>query len=212
MINEKFGILFVCTGNICRSSTAEIVTRSLLVYRLGASATAFAVDSAGTAAIPGARMATGSLTALCDLGARRAAWSFQARELDAGMVVAADLVLAAERCHRQQIVTLEPSALGKTFCLREFVRLLDGVDRHDLPVDPVLHACAAVALARRRRGMTGRVREADDALQDPVAHTLSAHQQSVATIAAISRQLVEVLTPPPQRSKTDVLAEGAATV
>ena len=211
MNNEKFGILFVCTGNICRSPTAEIVTRRLLGDRLGASAAAFTVSSAGTAAVPGARMAAGSLTALCALGAKRDAWSFQSRRLDPGMVVAADLVLTAERCHRKQIVTLEPSALVKTFCLREFVRLLDGVERHTLPVDPVLHACAAVTLARRRRGMTGRVQVNDDALPDPVAHTLNAHQQSVASIAKISRRLVEVLTPPPRRTESDVLAEGATS-
>lgn len=212
MTNEKFGILFVCTGNICRSPTAEIVTRRLLDERLGTSAATFTVGSAGTAAIPGARMAAGSRAALCAFGAEHAAWSFQARQLDADMVVAADLVLTAERHHRQQIVTLEPLALAKTFCLREFVRLLDGVERHDLPADPALHACAAVAMARRRRGMTGRVHVDDDALQDPVTHTLAGHRQSVASIAEMSRQLVEVLTPPPQCSETDVLVEGATTV
>ncbi|HEX6351453.1 hypothetical protein [Actinophytocola sp.] len=208
MTNSRFGILFVCTGNICRSPVAEIMTRSLLDERLGEHADAFTVASAGTAAIPGSLLATGSGAALSALGVSHAVWSFRARRLSAGMVAAADLVLTAERGHRQLVVTLQPSALARAFCFREFVRLLAGVERHDLPTDPVAHARAAVALARGRRGTIGIVRAETDAIPDPIAKPPSAHERSVELITATSRRLVELLIPPARRTETGLSAEG----
>jgi hypothetical protein len=44
----EFRVLYVCTGNICRSPFAEILTRHLLTGRLGGqAAAAFDVSSAG---------------------------------------------------------------------------------------------------------------------------------------------------------------------
>ena len=46
MSGKKFGVLFVCTGNICRSPTAEAVFRKLAAD--AGMAEAVAADSAGT--------------------------------------------------------------------------------------------------------------------------------------------------------------------
>jgi protein-tyrosine phosphatase len=49
--------LYVCTGNICRSPFAEILTRHVLVDRLGGTAAAaFHIASAGVRAVAGAPM------------------------------------------------------------------------------------------------------------------------------------------------------------
>jgi protein-tyrosine phosphatase len=204
-----FGILFVCTGNICRSPVAEIVTRRLLAERLGASAGAFIVASAGTAAVIGAPMATGSRAALDTLGATDAAGAFRARRLSADMVAEADLVLTAERDHRRLVALLQPEARTRTFCFLEFVRLLAGVERHDPSADPVTHARAAVATAQARRGITGLVRAEADAVPDPLKHTPWAHRRTVELITATSHQLVDHLTPPPQWIETAPPMEGA---
>lgn len=208
MTNSMFRILFVCTGNMCRSPVAQIVTRRLLDERLGESARAFTVASAGTAAVTGSPMASGSGAALGAFGVAQAVRSFRSRRLTSGMVAEADLVLTAERRHRQLVVTLQPSALARAFCFREFVRLLTGAERNELPADPVRHAHAAVAMARSRRGMPGFVRAEDDAIPDPITHAPGAHQRSVALIAATARQLVELLTPPAGRVATALPAEG----
>ena len=53
-----FRILIVCTGNICRSPAAEILTRHLLIGRLGGrAASSFRVSSAG---VRDGGMATGT--------------------------------------------------------------------------------------------------------------------------------------------------------
>ncbi|HMC34120.1 MAG TPA: low molecular weight protein-tyrosine-phosphatase [Myxococcales bacterium] len=46
MSGDKFGVLFVCTGNICRSPTAEAIFRKLATD--AGMAEAVAADSAGT--------------------------------------------------------------------------------------------------------------------------------------------------------------------
>src|SRR5882762_10902346 len=46
MLDDKFGVLFVCTGNICRSPTAEAIFRKLAAD--AGMAGAVTTDSAGT--------------------------------------------------------------------------------------------------------------------------------------------------------------------
>jgi protein-tyrosine phosphatase len=208
MTHSMFGILFVCTGNICRSPVAEIVTRRLLTERLGASAKTFIVASAGTAAVTGAPMATGSRAALDALDATHAAGSFRARRLSADMVAAADLVLTAERDHRRLVALLRPEARARTFCFLEFVRLLAGVEWCDPSADPVARARAAVVTARARRGMTGLVRAEADAVPDPLTHTPGVHRRTVELVTAASHQLVKLLAPHPRRTETASPVEG----
>jgi len=196
MTNAAFSILFVCTGNICRSPIAEVLTRQLLHEGLGADVARFSVTSAGTAAIDGARMDPHSHTALAVRGLEHAASAFRARRLDEAMVAGADLVLTAERFHRRCVVLLEPSALATTFSFREVVRLLDGADRDALPADPVARARATVDLARQRRGSAGRVSADADAVPDPIALAPSAHRSSAEIIDATARRLVAFLSPP----------------
>ncbi len=51
---DRFGILFVCTGNQCRSPVAEVLARRLLDERFGSEhAVRFDVSSAGTQAVRG---------------------------------------------------------------------------------------------------------------------------------------------------------------
>jgi len=200
--DTAFSILFVCTGNICRSPIAEVLTRHLLHKGLGADFARFSVTSAGTAAIGGVRMDPHSHAALAVRGLEHAASTFRTRRLDEAMVADADLVLTAERFHRRCVVLLEPSALATTFTFREVVRLLDGADRDVLPVDPVERARATVDLARQRRGSAGCVPEDADAVPDPIALASVAHRSSVEMIDATSRRLVAILSPPDSPGQT----------
>ncbi|MCA2223130.1 arsenate reductase/protein-tyrosine-phosphatase family protein [Nonomuraea aurantiaca] len=141
-----FHILFVCTGNICRSPLAERLTRPAL-------GPAFRVTSAGTHAEPGMEMAEHTRRTLLRLGGDPS--GFVSSPLTTEVVAAADLVLTAASAHRAEVVTRHLQAAGRTFTIVEFGALSSAVEpmavtRHR---DAVQRAHALVDEVRRLRGL-----------------------------------------------------------
>ena len=162
----SFRVLHVCTGNICRSPMAERLMREGLRDRLGAAATDFLIESAGTWGHTGSPMEPFALSTLVAAGVDGA--DFRARELLAEHVAGADLVLGATREHRAAAVVLQPRAAARTFTLREFARLCAAIDPAELPTgDRAERARALVRLAAAQRGLVRPDRPADDDLDDP---------------------------------------------
>ena len=106
-------VLFVCTGNICRSPLAEVLLRKEIEDR---GLTDLEVTSAGTGAWDGAPASEGAyLVALehgLDLSGHRA------RLLTREQVQQADLVLTMARHHRARVQEL--GGEDRTFVLGEF--------------------------------------------------------------------------------------------
>jgi protein-tyrosine phosphatase len=113
-------VIFVCTGNICRSPTAEGVLRKLaadagLAHRI-------VVDSAGThgyhvGEAPDARSQTHARRRGYDLSKLRA------RRFTHEDFNAFDLILAMDREHHAILARLAPSSAGqKLRMMREFAR------------------------------------------------------------------------------------------
>lgn len=107
-------ILTICTGNICRSPAAAI----LLADRLGGEVQ---VGSAGTGALVDNPVEPAMARLLEGDGV--AVEGFAARRLTASIVREADLVLGLTREHRSAAVQLVPTALKRSFTLRELARL-----------------------------------------------------------------------------------------
>jgi protein-tyrosine phosphatase len=189
-----FRILFVCTGNVCRSPFAEILLRHLLRVGLGSEqAERFTVSSAGPNAIAGAEMDPLSRAELAPWRLDTAAAAFVARRLDAATIRKANLVLTADRSHRSFVVKLEPSALRTTFCIREWERLLRRADLGTLPSDPVECAQAIVAAARLRRGTFWYASSADDAIPDPIGLPPEAHRVAAQMITSAAQCTAQLL-------------------
>lgn len=160
----RFRVLFVSTGNVCRSPLAERLLRRELERSLGESAAAFRCESAGTWGHEGATMEEFAAGVLAERGA--ATDGFVARELSAAHVSVADLVLTASREHREQVRLLDPYATPRTFTIREFARFARMVDTA-LPGDEVARARTLVERVgelRTPRPGPGRV---DDDIADP---------------------------------------------
>jgi len=165
-VTATFRVLHVCTGNICRSPMAERLMQSGLAARLGPEADRFVVESAGTWGHSGSPMEAHAHSTLASYGVDGG--GFRARELVAELVVGADLVLGATRDHRAAAVVLHPRAASRTFTLREFGRLVVGVDPSTLPTGDVVER--AHALVRAAAALRGRVpveHPRDDDLEDP---------------------------------------------
>jgi protein-tyrosine phosphatase len=106
-------ILFVCTGNTCRSPLAEVITRRLAEERGLANVS---VESAGASAWPDAPASDGALLVAMenglDLGDHRA------RLLSPEIVSNADLVLAMGPHHLDRVEAL--GGAGKSWLLTAY--------------------------------------------------------------------------------------------
>src|SRR3954453_14669230 len=131
---RPFRVLFVCTGNICRSPMGQAMLTSRLRSALGDEADRLVeVSSAGTYGLIGHPIEPDALVALDELGV--VPDEFAARDLAQEIVEASDLVLTATREHLAAAVSVLPRGSRRTFTIREFARLLGAVDVSEVTGD-----------------------------------------------------------------------------
>ncbi|GAA1273183.1 low molecular weight phosphatase family protein [Pseudonocardia aurantiaca] len=196
-----FRLLYVCTGNICRSPFAEILTRHLLIGRLGGrAAAAFDVSSAGVQGVAGSAIHPSIRHELSPWGLHLAAADrFVARQLRPEMASSAHLVLGANVRHRSAVIECEPGALSTSFSVREFARLALEVDQAALPADPVARAHALVGAVRQRRGVSPPSLPDADRIPDPMGKPQEAHHEAAMLILDAVSTIVDVIAPPRNR-------------
>jgi protein-tyrosine phosphatase len=170
-----FSVLIVCTGNIARSPMAELLLEAMSDPRSG-----LVVSSAGVHALVGQPMDPGSAAAMNHLGLDPS--RHRARQFEPVMAENADLILTAERYHLEVVLHQVPTALRRTFTIKEFAR----VAGHLPPGTPK----QAVARAAAARGLA-------PAPGDPAADDVAdPHGQPVRVNLATARELgqaVEVI-------------------
>jgi len=183
-----FGILFVCTGNLCRSVIAERLARRGLHARLGPDARRFRVASAGIAALDGCPVHPYTEEALRRLGAD--ADGVASHALTAADVDAADLILAAGREHRDAVVAMRPRASRRAYLLREFARLAAcAAHRPAADQSAADQARQLVAGAAQLRGLVPYVEPAEDEIADPATNSAAFLDCARAIDTAVSQAL-----------------------
>ena len=162
-------VLFVCTGNICRSPTGE---RLAAAYAAQHGMPNFTTSSAGTRAVIGHPIHRDAAVVLEELGGD--ASGFAARQLKSKIASSADLIIAMTSAHRDIVLEAAPRQLSRTFTLTEASRLtsMDGAE-------------TIADLSSLRRHLV--IKDLAD-IPDPIG-------QSPEVFAAVGAQIAELLPP-----------------
>ncbi len=109
-------ILFVCTGNTCRSPMAE----HLLRHKAG---DMFDVQSAGLAAFPGQDASPEVIQLFKE---RQIAMKHKSQSVTEALMDWSDLVLTMTERHRQMLIDRFPDRADQIHCLKAYVQTGDG--------------------------------------------------------------------------------------
>ena len=115
-------ILFLCTGNVCRSPMAEGLFRHAVKGR-----GEFRIVSAGIGAIDGDLPTHHSVQAMREIGIDISGQRSHA--LTSELIRSADLILGMTHSHTDTVALLYPKAAEKTFLLREFDETLEPYEK-----------------------------------------------------------------------------------
>ena len=113
-------VLFVCSGNTCRSPMAMALARKIIADRLGIEqseleAHGWDVISAGTHAMPGMPATPAGADAMQTMGADLS--GHRSQPLTVGLIHRSDLILTMGESHRLTVLAQVPSAAEKTMQL-----------------------------------------------------------------------------------------------
>jgi protein-tyrosine phosphatase len=187
---DEVRLLFVCTGNLCRSPVAERLAVAWAGEALGPGARKLQIMSAGVRATAGQPMDERSALALLELGGDPV--DFRSQPLTTVLARDADLILTMTRDHRRLVLEQAPLGLRRTFALLEATALLRRLDRRGLPDLPLPERARELGL-RLDRGRALRMSTKLDDIPDPIGRRSSVHQQVAAQIASAFQPLAAVL-------------------
>jgi protein-tyrosine-phosphatase len=171
-------VLFVCTGNLCRSPMAEALLRHELARR---ACSHVEVSSAGTWAYDGSGATTHAIKVLAgrdiDLSAHRS------RPLVAEEIEAADVVIAMTSVHVREILERAPRARHKVIMLKEIPEIAAA---HARDSAGRIEALLTATRPQPRRGLD---------VDDPMGLPRRAYERCAGDLEAGITALAEVLCP-----------------
>ncbi|GGC67115.1 hypothetical protein IEU95_03580 [Hoyosella rhizosphaerae] len=157
-------ILFVCTGNICRSPVAERYAR----FWADTHNAKIDSSSVGTHALVGHPIDELAAQALRELGGDPS--DFEAKQLTPQLAAEADLILTMQQFHRDRVLAAAPTAMLRTFMLSEAAIIVEETEART--VKDMALARMRVPHARNSPGVA-----------DPFDQSIDTHRDIAAEIA-----------------------------
>lgn len=132
-------ILFICTGNTCRSAMAEGLFKKLLSQKKDVTKR-FKVRSAGIYALPGLSATPEAVKVMAELGVDIK--QHLTTQVDGDQIKKADLILVMSNTHKDFLTTKYNFAQDKIYLLKYFARIdkFSGklkTDENDEIIDPL---------------------------------------------------------------------------
>lgn len=184
-------ILFVCTGNTCRSPMAEAFLRKLAKER----GIQLEVQSAGVAAAEGTPISRHAEAVLRDHNIDDMITS-QSLRLD--VVRGSDLILTLTQAHKQHVLRMFPEVVGKIYTLKEYAEDDESVLRDVAELDSLYAAWAmnkalGKPIENRERMIEIQQRIPSFDISDPFGGSREDYEVAAAEIrTAIDRFLVKL--------------------
>ncbi len=156
-------VLFVCTGNVCRSPMAEGLFRRAVQGR-----DEYRILSAGLGAVEGQPPSDFAVKAMAELGIDIS--SFRSRPLTVELIKQADYIFGMTHGHVEGVIAMHPPAAEKTFLLREFDETLESFEK-DIP-DPIGGSYQVYAACRDQieQGIASALKFLEQAAGQTLAH------------------------------------------
>ncbi|MEZ7956841.1 MAG: hypothetical protein QMC23_09095 [Rubritalea sp.] len=131
MMSEKKKVLFICTGNTCRSPMAEGLFRKLVIENSDYEV----LGSAGVSAYPGDKISPETAAVLKQQSADAGVKEFRSRSVNTEMLASATHVFAMTESHLDMLIHAFPDYADKCNLVCDFISF-NGKVGIDLP-DPI---------------------------------------------------------------------------
>ena len=179
-------VLFLCTGNLCRSPSAALLLGRQLAQAGIAGVTVHSAGIMGAAFGPPEDLVNEGLAFGIDLS------DHVAREFDTGMSMGADLVIGMAREHVREVVLADAQSFARTFTLREIVRRghEEGTRRNDESLGEWL---ARIHVGRRHVDLIGDS-DVDD-IDDPMGGSSDEYRRMLEDVSALTNSLRHLAWP-----------------
>jgi protein-tyrosine-phosphatase len=183
--SDKTSLLFVCTGNICRSPMAAAMAEGILKSRVPG----ISVKSTGRLT-PGRPPTEPMLQVMSKRGFDLR--SHVSSRLDSSLDELPDLIIGMAREHVREVANHRPDLFERTFTLKELVRIAEHAGPR-IEGEQLLAYLRRIGTGRRITSLLG-VSPRDD-VEDPIGGPIQEYERCAAELEGLVAKLADYLWP-----------------